>query len=85
MLLKIKKYQTASSFIQKALAENPNDLEAIKLSGQIDRRLANIDEAIESSALLAVFEPQNQANKRISPPSTSNLSSRNMLFGSTRI
>ena len=59
-----KKYQTASSFIQKALAENPNDLEAIKLSGQIDRRLANIDEAIESSALLAVFEPQNQANKK---------------------
>jgi len=80
-----KKYQTASSFIQKALAENPNDLEAIKLSGQIDRRLANIDEAIESSALLAVFEPKIKPTKRISPPSTSNLSSRNMLFGSTRI
>lgn len=59
-----KKYQTASSFIQKALAENPNDLEAIKLSGLIDHRMANIDEAIESSALLALFEPQNQANKK---------------------
>ena len=59
-----KKYQTASNFIRKALAENPNDLETIKLSGQIDRHMANIDDAIESSALLALFEPQNQANKK---------------------
>ncbi len=59
-----KKYQTASNFIRKALIENPNDLEIIKLSGQIDRHLANIDEAIESSALLALFEPQNQANQK---------------------
>jgi tetratricopeptide (TPR) repeat protein len=59
-----KKYQTASSFIRKALVENPNDLETIKLSGQIDRHMANIDEAIESSALLALFEPQNQTNKK---------------------
>jgi len=59
-----KKYQTASNFIRKALVENPNDLETIKLSGLIDRHMANIDEAIESSALLALFEPQNQANKK---------------------
>ena len=59
-----KKYQTASNFIRKALVENPNDLETIKLSGQIDRHMANIDEAIESSALLALFEPQNQVNKK---------------------
>ncbi len=59
-----KKYQTASNFIRKALAENPNHLEAIKLSGQIDRHMANIDEAIESSALLVLFEPQNQVNKK---------------------
>lgn len=59
-----KKYQTASNFIHKALTENPNHLEAIKLSGLIDRHMANIDDAIESSALLAVFEPQNQANKK---------------------
>ena len=59
-----KKYQTASNFIRKALSENPNDLQTIKLSGLIDRHMANIDEAIESSALLAVFEPQNQANKK---------------------
>ena len=59
-----KKYQTAGNFIRKALAENPNDLETIKLSGLIDRHMANIDEAIESSALLAVFEPQNQTNKK---------------------
>lgn len=59
-----RKYQTASNFIRKALAENPNNLEAIKLSGLIDRHMANIDDAIESSALLTVFEPQNQANKK---------------------
>ncbi len=59
-----KKYQTASNFIRKALAENPNDLETIKLSGLIDRHMANIDDAIESSALLALFEPQNQTNKK---------------------
>ena len=59
-----KKYQTASNFIRKALSENPNDLQTIKLSGQIDRHMANIDDAIESSALLALFEPQNQANKK---------------------
>ena len=59
-----KKYQTASNFIRKALAENPNDLKIIKLAGQIDRHMANIDEAIESSALLTLFEPQNQTNKK---------------------
>ena len=59
-----KKYQVADGFIRKALAENPNNLEAIKLSGQIDRRLANIDDAIEASALLSLYEPQNQANKK---------------------
>lgn len=59
-----KKYQTASNYIHKALAENPNDSETIKLSGLIDRRLANIDDAIESSALIAILEPQNQANKK---------------------
>ncbi len=59
-----KKYQTASNFIRKALAENPNDLVTIKLSSQIDRHLANIDEAIKSSALVSLFEPQNQTNKK---------------------
>lgn len=59
-----KKYQTASAYIHKALAENPNNLESIKLSSLIDRHLANIDEAIESSALLALYEPQNNANKQ---------------------
>jgi len=59
-----KKYQTASSFIRKALSENPNNLDGIKLSSQIDRHLANIDEAIESSTLLALFEPENETNKK---------------------
>ncbi len=59
-----KKYQTAGAFIRKALSESPNNLEALKLSSQIDRHLANIDDAIKASELLAVYDPQNAENKQ---------------------
>jgi tetratricopeptide (TPR) repeat protein len=59
-----KKYNLASDFIHKALDEHPNDIEIIRLAAKIDQRLANLDEAIESSALLAMFEPENKTNNR---------------------
>ena len=59
-----KKYAIASDFIHKALKERPNDLETIRLAAKIDTRLANLDEAIDSSALLAMFEPDNKTNNR---------------------
>ena len=59
-----KKYTIASDFIRKALKEKPNDIEIIRLAAKIDRRLANLDDAIDSSALLAMFEPENKANNR---------------------
>lgn len=59
-----KKYNIASDFIRKALKEKPNDIEIIRLAARIDQRLANLDEAINSSALLAMFEPDNKANNR---------------------
>jgi len=59
-----KKYTIASDFIRKALKEKPNDIEIIRLAAKIDQRLANLDDAIDSSALLAMFEPDNKANNR---------------------
>lgn len=59
-----KKYNLASDFIHKALKEKPNDIETIRLAAKIDQRLANLDEAIESSVLLATFEPENKENNK---------------------
>lgn len=59
-----KRYKTASEFIRKALQDDPNDLKTIKLAARIDQRLANLDNAIESSALLSFFEPENRTNKQ---------------------
>ena len=59
-----KRYKIASDFIRKALQDDPNDLRTIKLAARIDKRLANLDDAIESSALLSVFEPENKSNRQ---------------------
>ncbi|MFA5611661.1 MAG: tetratricopeptide repeat protein [Anaerolineaceae bacterium] len=59
-----KRYKTAGDFIRKALQDDPNDLTTIRLAANINQRLANLDDAIASSALLSVFEPDNKANKR---------------------
>jgi len=59
-----KRYKTASEFVRKALQDDPNDLKTIKLSARINQRLANLDDAIVSSALLSVFEPENKTNKK---------------------
>ena len=59
-----KRYKTAAEFVRKALQDDPNDLGTIRLAANINRRLANLDDAVTSSALLSVFEPDNQANKR---------------------
>ena len=59
----LKRYKTAADFIRKALQEDPNDLNTIRLSTKINQRLANLDDAIESSAILSVFEPANISNK----------------------
>ena len=59
-----KNYKTAADYIRKALQEQPNDLPAIRLAARINQRLANIDDAIESSVLLSVFEPENKSNKK---------------------
>ena len=58
-----KRYKTAGEFIRKALQDDPNDLNTIKLAAKINQRLANLDDAIESSALLSVFEPEDNSNK----------------------
>lgn len=59
-----KRYKTAGEFIRKALQDDPNDINTIRLAARINQRLANLDDAIESSALLSVFEPENKANKQ---------------------
>lgn len=59
-----KKYNVASDFIHKALKEKPNDIESIRLAARVDQRLANLDAAIESTALLATFEPENKENNK---------------------
>ena len=59
-----KNYKTAADYIRKALQEQPNDLPSIRLAARINQRLANLDDAIESSVLLSVFEPENKTNKK---------------------
>lgn len=59
-----KRYKTAGEFIRKALQDDPNDLNTIRLAANINQRLANLDDAIQSSALLSVFEPENKNNKK---------------------
>jgi tetratricopeptide (TPR) repeat protein len=59
-----KRYKAAGEFVRKALQDDPNDLSTIKLAARINQRLANLDDAIESSALLSVFEPENKVNKQ---------------------
>lgn len=59
-----KNYKTAADYIRKALQEQPNDLPSIRLAARINQRLANLNDAIESSVLLSVFEPENKSNKK---------------------
>lgn len=59
-----KNYPLAEDFIGKALLSDPNDLETLKLSGLIHQHLADVDSAIDSASLVALFEPENLANKK---------------------
>lgn len=59
-----KDFQLADSFIQKALLADPNNRQLIRLNSDIQLRLAAVDQAIESSALLALFEPENENHKK---------------------
>ncbi|MGV8050256.1 MAG: tetratricopeptide repeat protein [Anaerolineaceae bacterium] len=59
-----KNFRLAEEFIDRAMQETPNDLKTIKLSGLIHQHLANVDKAIESSSLVAMFEPANIKNKK---------------------
>jgi len=59
-----KDYALADELIAKALLNSPNDLDTIKLAGQIKKHTADVDAAIQSSELVALYEPENQANKK---------------------
>ncbi len=59
-----KDYALADELIVDALLSSPNDLETIKLAGQIKKHTADVEAAIQSSELVALFEPDNQANKK---------------------
>lgn len=59
-----KQYPLAGELISRALEVDPNDLNTIKLSGQINQHLADVEKAIESASLVALFEPNNLANKK---------------------
>ena len=58
-----KNYDLASEMINKALIENPNHLDSIKLAGQINQRLANLQSAIQNYALLSTLETENAEYK----------------------
>ena len=59
-----KNFALADELIGKALSSNPNDLEIIKLAGQIKKHTADVDAAIQSSQLISLYEPNNLANKK---------------------
>ncbi|MFZ3069554.1 MAG: tetratricopeptide repeat protein [Anaerolineaceae bacterium] len=59
-----KNYRLAQELIEKAIQERPNDLKTIKLAGKIQQHLADVDGAIASSSLVAMFEPANVKNKK---------------------
>ena len=59
-----KDFKTASSLVEKALREQPNDIRLLKLTGQIRRHSADLKKAIDSASLIAVLEPENTANRK---------------------
>jgi tetratricopeptide (TPR) repeat protein len=71
-----KDYALADELIVDALLSSPNDLETIKLAGQIKKHTADVEAAIQSSELVALFEPDNQANKKSWLTSSCNRGSR---------
>jgi tetratricopeptide (TPR) repeat protein len=61
---KVKNFTVANELINKALFENPNDIAAIELAGQIQQRLANLPEAIQNFSMLSILEPENREYKQ---------------------
>ena len=59
-----KNYTLALEFINKALLENPNHLDSIKLASKINQHLANLQDAIQNLALLTFIENDNLEHKR---------------------
>lgn len=59
-----KNYALADELIGKALLTNPNDLETLKLAGQIKKHTADLDAAIQASELVALYEPDNKTTKK---------------------
>jgi len=58
-----KQFALAEDLITKALAENPNDVETLRLAGEIYRHTADIDAAIQSSVLVSLYEPEDRSNQ----------------------
>lgn len=61
---KVKNFEVANELINKALFENPNDIAAIELAGQIQQRLAYLPEAIQNFSMLSILEPKNREYKQ---------------------
>lgn len=59
-----KDYALADELVSKTLRISPNDLDTLKLAGQIKKHTAEIESAIQSSELVALFEPDNLTNKK---------------------
>ena len=58
-----KQYTLAEDLITKALEEDPNDVDTLRLAGEIYRHTADIDAAIQSSVLVSLYEPEDRNNQ----------------------
>jgi tetratricopeptide (TPR) repeat protein len=58
-----KQYTLAEDLITKALEEDPNDVETLRLAAEIYRHTADIDAAIQSSVLVSLYEPEDRNNQ----------------------
>ena len=59
-----KQFRSALILINKQLSDDPNDVELLSLASDLNKRLGNIDQAIDQAVLIHALDPQDPARKK---------------------
>ena len=59
-----KEFRSALNLVSKQLSENPNDVEILSLASDLNKRLGNMDQAIDQAALIHALKPHDPARKK---------------------
>jgi len=64
ILKECKELRSALNLINKQLSDDPNDIELLSLASDLNKRLGNMDQAIDQAALIHALDPQDPARKK---------------------